>query len=153
MIQLRFVQTDDLGSKAIEIFSRGWPSHVGALTPDGSELGARSDSVGGKLAGVQIRPGNYETFSRVLELALPCTADQETRFWNFLNAQIGKPYDKTAIVAFPFERDWREPDSWFCSELIAAALEDCGWLPKPLPNEVNEITPRDVLLITGSWAV
>ena len=46
-------------------------------------------------------------------------------------------------------RDWRETDSWFCSELIAAALVACGWFPTPLAADFAKITPRDMLLIVS----
>ena len=150
---LQFVQSDALTSRAIQLFERGWPSHVDNVLADGQLLGARSDGVGGKPPGVQIRPGNYEAWTRVERLALRATPAQETAWLNFLNAQIGKPYDLTAIAAFPLERDWRELDSWFCSELAAAALEASGWFPAPLAFASNEITPRDLLLAVSPWAV
>ena len=71
-------------------------------------LGARLDG------GVQTRPPNYEKWSRVVPYY------KERAYWDFLKAQIGKPYDKLAIFAFAVDRDWR---SWFCDELVAAGLE------------------------------
>lgn len=121
--------------------------------PDGSLLGARSDKVGGKPAGVQVRPDGYEAWSRIERVSLQATPEQEAKFRTFLTAQIGKPYDSLAIAAFAVGRDWREPDSWFCSELQAAALEASGWLPRPLASVANEITPRDLLLVVSPWAV
>ena len=151
MIVLQFIAMGDAASRLIQTFERGWPSHVDIVLADGSLLGARSDAIGGKPAGVQIRPAGYEKFEHVQRVSLTCTSEQETKLLNFLEAQIGKPYDKLAIAAFPFRRDWREDDSWFCSELAAAALEAAGWFPKPLANSVNEITPRDLLLILSPW--
>ena len=150
---LQFSAMSDAGSEAIKIFERGWPSHVDLVLGDGTLLGARSDSVGGKPPGVQIRVANYQVFEKIERLSLRATAEQESGFLNFLEAQIGKPYDKLAIAAFAVERDWREDDAWFCSELAAAALESCGWFPKPLANTVNEITPRDLLLAVSPWAL
>ena len=141
-----------MGSRAIQIFSRGWPSHVDHVLGDGTLLGARSDSVGGKPPGVQIRPANYEVWTKTQSIRLNATAAQETAWLNFLTAQIGKPYDFEAIAAFAIDRDWRNPEKWFCSELAAAALEACKWFPKPLASVANEITPRDLLLVISSWA-
>jgi hypothetical protein len=45
--------------------------------------------------------------------------------------QAGKPYDFSAICGIAFDRDWRGSRRWFCSELIAAALEVVG---SPLLN-------------------
>lgn len=150
MIVLQFIACGDPASRLIQTFERGWPSHVDVVLGDGTLLGARSDSVGGKPPGVQIRPQGYEPIEHSQRINLACTPEQETKFLNFLMTQIGKPYDKLAIAAFPFRRDWRENDSWFCSELVAAALE-AAWFPQPLANSVNEITPRDLLLIVSPW--
>lgn len=152
MIRLQFSAMDDPASEAIKLFERGWPSHVDALLDDGTLLGARSDSVGGKSPGVQIRPSWYAAFSHVEVVMLGATILQREAWLNFLLAQVGKPYDILAIVAFTMGRDWRQPDSWFCSELQAAALESCGWFPRPLANAANEITPRDLLLAVSPWA-
>jgi hypothetical protein len=40
---------------------------------------------------------------------VPCY--KERAYWDFLKEQVGKPYDKLAIVAFAFNRDWRSPDA------------------------------------------
>jgi uncharacterized protein YycO len=60
----------------------------------------------------------------------------------FLRDQIGKPYDWTAAFGVWMHRDWQEPDSWFCSELIAAAAQAGGVLVVRKP--VNRITPEDI---------
>jgi len=52
--------------------------------------------------------------------------EQEDRFYSFLMSQIDKPYDKMAILGFIVGRNWKETDSWICSELQAAALEHAG---------------------------
>jgi len=68
------------------------------------------------------------------------TDEQDKAFWSFLLAQLGKPYDKLAIVAFAFNRDWRSEGSWYCSELQAATLEHAGVL-KPGYLKASKITP------------
>lgn len=152
MIRLHFSYAGGLSSEAIRVFERGGPSHVDAILPDGTLLGARADRIGGMPPGVQIRPAGYETWKQVWLLTLACTDSQEFRFLEFLKAQVGKPYDEQAILAFPLERNWRTRDAWFCSELIAAALEASGWFPQPLSDSVNEITPRDLLLAASPWS-
>ncbi len=96
MVRLQFVCGDDLSSDVIAWFSAGHFSHVDALLDDGRLLGARSDFVGGKPAGVQIRPADYSKWSRRVIFTLPATPQQEAAYLNFLYGQIGKPYDKTA---------------------------------------------------------
>jgi hypothetical protein len=150
-IVLQFAAMDDPASEAIKFFERGWPSHVDAVLPDGRLLGARSDVVMGIPAGVQIRPAGYEEFTRTCVLTLETDPEIEKAFYSFLFTQLGKPYDKTAIVAFAFHRDWQEEDSWFCSEMQAAALLASKFLPNPLSEVANVITPRDCLLIASPW--
>jgi hypothetical protein len=153
MITLQFSTTPAWGSEAIRIFSRGWPSHVDIVMDDGTLIGARSDAVGGKPPGVQARPPNYEVWTRTEIIRLACTPAVDAAFHAFIVAQLGKPYDELAIVAFPIERDWRRPDTWICSELGAAGLENSLWFPQPLAGAVNEVTPRDLLLIVSPWAM
>lgn len=66
---------------------------------------------------------------------------QSRAFYRFLRAQVGKPYDHSAIWGFASGRDWREDDSWICSELQAAALEHAGIVPNQLYLAANKITP------------
>lgn len=143
MIRLQFVCENALSSEAIAWFSAGHFSHVDAVTSDhdlAALVGARSDFVGGAPSGVELRPYNYATFNRRVIFDIPAKPDQKRKFWSFLDDQIGKPYDHQAIWAFLFNRDWREQDSWICSELQAAALEYAGVLP-PLYLAANKITP------------
>jgi hypothetical protein len=174
MIRIRFVTGNDLISNAIRAGERdGWCTHVEAIMPDGTLIGAHING------GVEARPTDYDKGTRTRELIVELRADndQETAFARFLDHQLGKPYDTTAVIGLglsafvPFlgyvaatiassiglnqiahkDRDWREPDSWFCSELIAAALEVCGYLPR-LSAADNHISPRDLLLVLSGRA-
>ena len=151
MITLRFCDGDSLVTAAIQRAEYGfWVTHVEALMPDGTLLGAHIDG------GVQARPRDYDKghFKRELFVKIDATPDSCDRFHAFLRAQLGKPYDTSAIVAFIAARDWQAKDSWFCSELQAAALVDCGWFASPLATEFNHITPRDLLLtVSGRVAI
>jgi hypothetical protein len=144
MIRLRFVTANDPVSAGIRAAEYGfWASHTEAVMPDGTLLGAHYDG------GVQARPADYDKdqFSREMIVSIPAAPAMTDAFHSFLRAQLGKPYDVQAIIAFITERDWQQPDSWFCSELQAAALVHCGWFAAPLATEFNHITPRDLLLI------
>lgn len=60
------------------------------------------------------------------------------RAW--LNAQVGKPYDWTALLSWVVRRDWQEDDAWFCSELVEACRSRFG---RPVFREqASRITPR-----------
>jgi hypothetical protein len=142
MIRIRFVTGNDFISNAIRIGERdGWATHTEAFV-DGAWVGAHIDG------GVEARPPGYDraTLTRELIVDLETSPATAEAFEMFLAEQIGKPYDTTAVIGLGFGRNWREPDSWFCSELIAAALEACGYLPK-LSAPDNHISPRDLLLV------
>lgn len=145
-IRLQFTAENSLLSWAIRYLSAGPYSHVDSILPDGRLLGARTDSVGGAPPGVQIRTPDYNKFSSVALVELVATPAQELAFRSFEMAQVGKPYDDTAIWGFAADRDWREPDSWFCSELILAALEEAGWCPR-LDFPANKVPPVALYLI------
>lgn len=62
----------------------------------------------------------------------------DARLW--LMAQLGKPYDWTALLSWIVRRDWQEPDAWFCSELTEAFV-DLFATPR-FRESVSRITPR-----------
>lgn len=143
-IVLQFVATDGLSSDLIKWFGHGWCCHVDTVMEDGQLLGARQEG------GVQIRPPDYETFRRRLLVTLPTSDQIAASYYDFVRWQIGKPYDMEAIAAFAAGRNWRDHRSWFCSELVAAALEYSGYLPFNLATPENKITPPDLLLVCST---
>lgn len=146
MTTLRFIEGRGPASIAIAYFGGGLYSHVDYRCEDGSWLGARSDRVGGKPPGVQIRPADYVKPVRELLLELQTTPEQERDHYAFLYSQIDKPYDKWAIAGFITGRNWRNPGSWICSELQCAAAESAD-IMQPLVLTANKITPNDLALI------
>lgn len=44
----------------------------------------------------------------------------------FFRGQIGKEYDTFAVVGIALNRDWREPDQWYCSELNESGFAEGG---------------------------
>jgi hypothetical protein len=145
VIRLQFATQGNPAAWIIRFYEHGWASHVDAILPDGRLIGARwrTPGVDGqgvtRRGGLLIRPAGYAPFSRTLVMELVATPDQEKAFYDFLIGQLGKPYDLTAILAFAFERNWRENDSWFCSEAITAAVQGCGLVAK-LVTPSNRVT-------------
>lgn len=69
------------------------------------------------------------------------TPRQELTIIDFFQTQMGKPYDYFGvfnfITKFPFFKPY---ESWFCSEIVFAALKEAGILP--LNNiEPNKVSP------------
>ena len=146
MITLQLSHMHGIASDMIAEFTHGWPSHVDTVMSDGRLLGARSDVWSPVPAGVQLRPDPYAPFSKTDRLVIPCTLAQEGDYYNFLMAQIGKPYDKEAIIGLVIGRNWRNPDMWFCSELVAAGLETAKII-RPIAHGIEFISPRDIWII------
>lgn len=116
--------------------------------PDGTQLSAMRD-------GVKARPAGYDNgeFTQEMFFNVKSSDEQNSSFYAFLRSQIGKPYDFWAIVSFYGKRsarDWQADDSWFCSELISAALAECGVFPKHIADQFNRITPRDLMLLVSA---
>lgn len=143
---------DTLGSDLISWFDQGF-SHVDTRLDSGWLLGARDDVVvvDNRLypSGVQIRPPGYRKFSKTMLFAIECTFEQKDAFNTYQRSQLGRPYDSKAIWGFVFGRDWREADSWICSELAAASLEQAGIIKK-LYLEANRITPGALALVLSA---
>lgn len=150
-LTLQFSARDSLSSTMIRDATHGAWSHVDAITEDGQLLGARADVVGNIPAGVQVRPKDYLPFSATKVVSLATTDDVRARFWNFLTAQIGKPYDESAYAAFVLDRDWRKHNAWCCSEIDARALEVSGFLRYPLAAAYNRVAPCDLLLVLSAF--
>lgn len=134
MITIQFSTTRGLLSRYIRWFTWSDFSHVDVVLEDGSLLGAQWD-------GIKVRPANYQKFSKIARFKASqwMKPEQELLFWQFLKEQLGKRYDKKSIIGFLFRRDWRQEESWFCSELVAAGFEYAGF---PLINRnVNRVTP------------
>jgi hypothetical protein len=146
VIQLQFVRGKGLSSRAIAWFGGGRFSHVDAIMPNGTLIGARSDVIhplgGGNPipAGVQPRPAGYEAWEERIVASLTVDKVKADKFYKLNQSQIGKQYDVTAIWGFVTGRDWRDPQDWFCSELQAWCLETPMILPQ-LFTPVNKISP------------
>ena len=147
MITIRFVSHTGIFNWACTIAQYGfWGTHCEAVMPDGSYLGAISD-------GVKARNPKYDKGSLKHEIFLDvkATSYQAEIFHAFIESQIGKPYDLWAILAYFYpSRDWQSFDAWYCSELLAAGLAECGILPKEMAVKFSRVTPRDLMLLVST---
>jgi hypothetical protein len=132
LITLEFTKSKTLGARLIQSWT--WCPYVHVQFVLGNK---RLAAFPGK--GVLIQPPSPDDETLQLEVDAP------RHVVDVAMTQIGKPYDWTAILGIVAHRDWREDDSWICSELVAWAFETAG---SPLLNakHLNRITPRDLLL-------
>lgn len=135
-VVLRFITSNSFVSWLIRKLTKSEYSHVDVVTLDGY-LGAQYP------VGVRIRPFNYAKPSKICTVGIRVTLEEYNRVMEFLYKQVGKPYDTTALLGIlADQRDWQEEDSWFCSELIAAAFQQVG---RPLVrDDVSRVTPADL---------
>jgi hypothetical protein len=132
-------------------------SHVDLVLDDGNLLGASDNPsapvVHGDARGVAIRPPDYQRFAVRRDVAMPTTPERKGRFLDFCMAQVGKPFDNSALspkvfLSPHFEyRDWRTLDKWFCAELMARATEIAPLLDWAIPGIKNRVTPADLILL------
>ena len=145
----------------------GGLSHVDFLAADGSGYwSAYSVAVPGFIkgsiiaAGCRWRPLNYYgTPKSVQFVRIELTPEQWGGFWRLVEATEGRPYDKTGLIdTFVFmrqirpPRDWREDDSFWCSEWWTWLLEGCKRI-QPLHQFITHVDPGMALGITSSHAI
>lgn len=155
MLTFHFSLGPDWDSRLIAYAGAGGFSHVDTIMPSGAYLGARSDvikdpAVGTSIpSGVQLRPPGYEKWSAWATMVLPTSDEQDQIYYAFLNAQLGKPYDRLAIFAFAIERNWRDEGAWYCSELNCSGLEQCSFVPN-LYMPVNKVAPTMLAVVCSA---
>ncbi|MBX9687082.1 MAG: hypothetical protein K2X27_10295 [Candidatus Obscuribacterales bacterium] len=138
-IGLRFITSNSVVSQAIRAVTWSEYSHVDLIVKSNAGLAL----LGAQADGVKLRTWNYCQPTKILNLYADVPDKAGEQVFEFTHAQIGKPYDYTALVGNLLHRDWQEDDSWFCSELIAAAFDKAGY---PLLNgSANRITPGMLL--------
>jgi len=75
----------------------------------------------------------------LLDFKLDC----ESAARDYYYAQVGKGYDWRACLGIlTSSRDWRDDTTWFCWELLAAAIEKGSSYRF---DDVSAVTPRDLL--------
>lgn len=148
-LTFQFVRGADLTSDLLAWFGAGDFSHVDIVLDKGLLLGARSDSIGGKPPGVQIRPPGYDPkWTKQVIISIPCTLEQQHTAETFALGQVGKAYDKLAIVGFAVGRDWRDDTEWFCSEL-GARYGEIGGVWSELYTPANKVEPSALAMLAS----
>jgi hypothetical protein len=147
-------------STLIRRFSHSPFSHVDLVLPDGNLLGASDSpdapSIRGNPRGVAVRPAEYQPFGIRRWAVIRTTKKHEDIFYPWIEAQIGKPFDSGAMHALIGEpefniRDWRDPEMWYCSEMLVAGFDFSGLFPYELVTPKNRVSPGDSLLILNPY--
>lgn len=112
-MELLFINRPTLACYAIRALTASRWSHV-ACRIDGWVYESRAAT------GVQ-RVSIVAAIQDSQEVAIARVDCNERLARKFLEAQLGRPYDWSAVWSWFGSRDWQENDCWFCSELVAAA--------------------------------
>lgn len=136
-VKIRFASSKSLISWVIRIFTWSRVSHVDYVFeyPNGGReyYGALPST------GVDYNDVEFD-YVEYYEVDVPKPEELE----KFLLEQRHKSYDWMAILSIVFRNQWQRDKKWFCSELIAAALEAGGIR---IFNERHyRITPRDLYI-------
>jgi hypothetical protein len=159
VIRLRFVTSAGLSSQLIRtqagLCMPFTPSHTEAVSQDGKfYIGEHIDG------GMMARPAGYDADTlmtlpdgskseRIVEL--PCTPEQEAKFYAFVNSKIGEPYDWKSIISFMApDINLHQQDHLICSAMMTAALRAADYFPMPLTVPFHHISPRDLFLILST---
>ena len=59
--------------------------------------------------------------------------------------QLGTKYDMAGAIGVAVHREWWQDDAWFCSELVAHALEQAGL--KLFRGSARRITPQHLWML------
>ena len=149
----QFSTESGFGAAAIRYLSVSDYSHVDLVIPQGIALQhgkpipTKYGLLGARLnGGVQLRSPNYAEFTRK-ELR-GCVVPDVHAAYTFAFAQVGKPYDKGAIVDFFLRRQRRFTPlekSWFCDEFAYTAFWQGGKLLLGTGNPLK-LTPEEMRL-------
>jgi hypothetical protein len=162
-IRSQFVLGASCSSRAIAWWGQGYGgfSHVDAVLSDGTLAGARSDIIrplgGGPAipAGCQIRPANYEKWTRVMVMSRQVD-DGTAQMWDqFFRTRAGKiKYDKGDILGFIIGKDRATPGRWICSAWNADGAQTLDLLPS-ICLPLTQITPNTLSAIYSAtgWLI
>jgi hypothetical protein len=154
---LQFSTSPAFASSIIRRLTHSPFSHVDIILPGEGLLGVSGpDNDIGDPGGVMIRSFNawpYLTLPKVAKLRGP--EDKIRTAIDWTRSQIGKPFDHAALwhflddLAEKPKRNWRDENSWICSEISCRAIEISGLLSYSLLAIKERISPGDLLLIVN----
>ncbi len=122
-------------------------SHCDIILPEPLPHGCLGASDPG---GVMVRPHDYQKFMTRRRATIQ--TDKADKIIALVRNEVGKPFDPKAMKAVLSDepRDWRDPQAWFCSELIVAMMERAEFF-RHLIVPKNRVTPADLLLLLNDY--
>jgi uncharacterized protein YycO len=131
---IRLSSSRSLFSKLIKYITKSEYSHADIQIDDGVYVGSIP------FKGVTIYNDENVVNESFFEVQL--TKEQQDKVLWYVFDQLDKPYDYSGVWGFlTRDRKWQEDDRWFCSELVAAALNT---VEPMFPADVYHISPADI---------
>lgn len=137
MTKLIFCKSNDIGGFLIRLFTLSKWNHVAIQVGDYVYESLYPQGV------VKTHIDNYKPWDE--QEAVDISIEDSLKLYEFLQAQLGKSYDKKAIIAFPFRASWHNAEQWFCSELVAEAL--LLFSSYKIDEKSSRVTPGDLYKI------
>lgn len=113
-------------------------SHVELQFTDDSSFSSRAYASneekkhnGTSFANVEYNDEDWNT------LTVPVSAEQEQIVHRFCIGEDGENYDFEGVTAFKVWLLHQDPEKWFCSEVVATALQQIGWLRELIPSKTS----------------
>lgn len=133
MIQVIFSRNNSAFSYGIRTFTGFSPySHCGLILPDNRIIESTFKR------GVHFSSRfEFNTRASVIQVCNYSVPDEQA-IYRAAISQIGKPYDKWAILGFPVRRNWQQESDWFCSELVGWSIMQGG---RQLVKDVHRLMP------------
>ena len=133
-LQLFFGKGKSWRSRLIRLLTWSEWSHVGIV--DGNSVIEAAGGYGVRKVPLGMLQAKY---SENEIRTLPGNIDKARKM-------IGKKYDTRGILGWAFRQMWEDPDSWFCSELVAYASELYA------DHVAHRITPEDLYRLSNPLA-
>lgn len=140
-VEIAYSRSYTIGSAVIRAATwSGW-SHNALVMPDGISTIEAAWPRGvqyGSLGALERRSSKVRVI-RIDGVPNPAAV------YRFAEQQVGRPYDTWGVLGLGLRREWDDPESWWCSELIEAALAAGG--RQRFATHAHRVTPQH------SWMV
>jgi uncharacterized protein YycO len=110
-----FAATDSVYGVGIRRFEGGDYNHTGFILPNGKVVEAVDGEGVIQRESIATISDNYSKLV-IYDLVVP----NEAAGLRFIQEQLGKKYDRLAILGILLQRNWQNDSAWYCSELLAA---------------------------------
>lgn len=111
-------------SKIIQWYTFGPYCHVEIVFSNGLCFSSSEDDNGTRFKTIDLVPEDWDVVD------VPCDPEEEADAYQFCLGEQNSRYDWRGIMFsfLPIPIGWQSADKWFCSEIVAAALQEAGFL-------------------------